>query len=116
MDLRLVSRHIGTIAWLIAVTMVFSIPWAIPAFGHADRLERRGLTAICVSILISAVVGTLLRRIGRTTTGAVFRKEAMAIVGLSWILATLLGALPFYLSGTAFMLFTTIRLLEARSW
>ena len=101
MDLRLVSRHIGTIAWLIAVTMVFSIPWAIPAFGHADRLERRGLAAICVSILISAVVGTLLRRIGRTATGAVFRKEAMAIVGLSWILATLLGALPFYLSGTA---------------
>jgi trk system potassium uptake protein TrkH len=29
-----------------------------------------------------------------------FRKEAMAVVGLSWILATALGALPFYFSGT----------------
>ena len=28
-------------------------------------------------------------------------KEAMAVVGLSWVLATVLGALPYYISGTA---------------
>jgi trk system potassium uptake protein TrkH len=30
-----------------------------------------------------------------------YRKEALAVVGLSWVLATVLGALPYYWSGTA---------------
>ncbi len=41
-----------------------------------------------------------LLRAGRGGRGQLFRKEAMAVVGLSWVLATILGALPFYLSGT----------------
>lgn len=109
MDLRLVSRHIGMVAWLIAATMLFSIPWAWPVFGHTPRFEPRGLAALCVSVALSAAVGTFLRRIGRSSAGAMFRKEAMAIVGLSWVLATLLGALPFWLSRTSRGLMVQLR-------
>ena len=50
---------------------------------------------------ISMVVGALLLAMGRRHRGGpLYQKEAMAIVGLSWVLATVLGALPYYLSGT----------------
>ena len=39
--------------------------------------------------------------LGRGAEGRLFRKEAMAVVGLSWILATVLGALPYMFSGTS---------------
>ena len=48
-----------------------------------------------------AAVGALLTYLGRKTTGQrLFRKEAMAVVGLSWLLATVLGAIPYWISGT----------------
>src|SRR5690606_17191689 len=43
----------------------------------------------------------LLMWLGRGEKGQkLFRKEAMATVGLAWVLATILGALPYLLSGT----------------
>jgi trk system potassium uptake protein TrkH len=55
---------------------------------------------LLASIIVSIAVGLLLLWLGRNSQGHMFRKEAMAVVGLSWILATVLGALPFYFSGT----------------
>jgi trk system potassium uptake protein TrkH len=51
------------------------------------------------SIGITAIVAALLLFWGRHPAGKLYRKEAMATVGLGWILAALLGALPFLLSG-----------------
>jgi len=101
MNFRLISSFLGVVAWLIGVTMCFSLPWAWPAWGGQAEFERVGSIALLGSIAVSVLVGLLLRYLGRTADGAPYRKEAMAIVGLSWLLATLLGGLPFYLSGTA---------------
>ena len=86
--------------------MVFSLPWAFPQLGTRHGItttimfERNGFMALFYSIVISAVVGMLLSILGRHAQGKLFRREAMAIVGLSWVCATLLGGLPFYLSDT----------------
>ncbi len=86
--------------------MLFALPWALPPLGHRNDLpqiaefERDGFLALIYSMLISAVVGGLLKWYGRRARGKLYRREAMAIVGLSWIGATLLGGLPFYLSET----------------
>lgn len=99
MNLPLLSRLLGTIALLIGGSMAFSLPWALPALGGDWRHERAGFFAILASMALCAAVGLLLRRWGRG--GAqLFRKEAMAVVGLSWIMATVLGAFPYLLSGT----------------
>ena len=51
---------------------------------------------------ISVVLGVQLMRLGRGTAHQrLLRREAIAVVGLSWLLATVLGALPFWLSGTS---------------
>ncbi|NQT40745.1 MAG: TrkH family potassium uptake protein [Planctomycetes bacterium] len=97
MNIPLLSRLLGTIAMLIGGSMLFSLPWALEGqWAH----ERDGVVGLAASIAVCFAVGALLRRAGRHAKGQLFRKEAMAIVGLSWILATLLGALPFVFSGT----------------
>ena len=107
MNLRLLAKHLGTVSLLIGATMVFSLPWALPQLGARNEsaaatahFETDGFVALVFSILISVTVGVCLKWWGQTAQGELFRKEAMAVVGLSWVLATFLGALPFVSTGT----------------
>jgi trk system potassium uptake protein TrkH len=100
MNLFLLSKLLGLVAVLVGGTMAFSLPWALPVLGGQWEHERAGFWGLVGSIAICLAVGAALRRLGRKADGQLFRKEAMAVVGLSWVLATVLGALPFILSGT----------------
>ena len=101
MNIRLLAKLLGIVSLLIGGFMLFSLPWAWPRIGrHPEHFERAGFVALMISTAICWVLGLTLYQYGRRATGRLFRKEAMAVVGLSWVLATVLGALPFYLSGT----------------
>ena len=108
MNFRLVVKQLGIISMLIGGSMVFSLLWAFPALGrrhhlpdvNPGRFEVHGFVALIVSIGVCFIVGALFICLSRGETGQLFRKEAMAVVGLSWVLATLLGALPYLISGT----------------
>lgn len=100
MNYRLLCRLLGLIAILIGATMVFSLPWAFLEGDWANPRERSGFLGLVAAIAVCLVVGAFLRRLGRSAQGQLFRKEAMAVVGLSWVLATVLGGLPFLFSGT----------------
>lgn len=108
MNLPLVARLLSIVSLLIGGAMVFSLPWAWPVLGRRKNLpfdsigtfETHGFVALLISIAACLLVGGLLRYAGRSATGRLYRKEAMAVVGLSWVLASILGALPFLLSGT----------------
>lgn len=108
MNFALLSRLLGAICLLIGGSMAFSLPWAIPGLAKrtygetATELEVRPLIGILVSMVVCGALGGLLRWLGRHSRGhTLYRKEAMATVGLSWVMATVLGALPIYLSGTS---------------
>ena len=100
MNLRLLSKLLGLVAVLIGAMMVFSLPWAFWEGDWSVEQERRGFFGLTGAVIVCLGVGGLLRRLGRGSQGQLFRKEAMAVVGLSWVLATVLGGLPFWLSGT----------------
>lgn len=100
MNYPLVAKLLGVLSWLMGVTMLFSMPWAFPALGVATSFEERGFYALFASMVICLVVGGVLRWFGRKAKMQIYRKEAMAVVGLSWVLATVLGALPYVLSDT----------------
>ncbi len=100
MDFRLLCKMLGLVAALIGGTMVFSLPWALPAFGGDWTHESRGFFALLSAMALCFLVSGVLSYAGRGPQGHLFRKEAMAVVGLSWILATVLGAMPYLLSGT----------------
>ncbi|MBN2024148.1 MAG: TrkH family potassium uptake protein [Pirellulales bacterium] len=96
MNVLLLCRLLGLVAILIGGSMAFSLPWA--AWGDWHR-ERSGFWGLVGAMAVCFAVGAVLRRIGRRARGRLFLKEAMAVVGLSWVLATVLGALPFIFSG-----------------
>ncbi len=103
---------------LVGGMMVFSLPWAWPVLGHRTgeynpdaSFETGGFFALCASIVVSFLIGyCLYKYVGGTHHEKLFRKEAMAVVALSWVLATVLGAMPFYFSGTCRAL--SVRLLD----
>ena len=100
MNWRIVFRLLGLLSLLIGTAMLLSLPWSHPAFGQTRTLESSALTGMMLAILACAVVGGLLCFAGRKPTGTVLRKEALAVVGLGWIICGLLGGLPYLLTPT----------------
>ncbi|MBW3595955.1 MAG: TrkH family potassium uptake protein [Planctomycetes bacterium] len=87
--------------------MFFSLPWAHPALGRrvvwgpedVPGFEWRGFFSLVGSMIACILAAAALYRYGRGSQDRLYRKEAMAIVGLSWVMATVLGALPYYFGG-----------------
>jgi trk system potassium uptake protein TrkH len=103
----LLFRLLGVICLLIGGSMSFALPFAFPALANrtylpaATAFERDGARGLLISMAICLLVGLILVIAGRRSRGRMYAKEAMAIVGLSWVLATILGALPYYFSGVS---------------
>lgn len=106
MNLQLVARLLGIVSWLIGATMAFSLPWAFPVLGAGQKeFERAGFIALAASMAVCGIVGWGLRRYGHeaSDSDSLYRKEAMAVVGLSWVMATILGGLPFFLGRVVYV-------------
>lgn len=100
MNWLLLSRMLGLLGMLVGGSMAFSLPWALPVFGQAPEFEVGGFWGLVFAILGSLALGGTLYGIGRRETGTILRKEALAVVGLGWIFAGILGSLPYLFSGT----------------
>ena len=100
MNLKLVAHHLGFILLLLSASMLVCLFWALPIAGGVWEQEKEGFWAIMVSSGITGILGAFLSRIGRKARKMnLFRREAIAIVGIGWILASLCGALPYLFSG-----------------
>jgi len=105
MNKLLLCKLLSLIAILIGGSMAFSLPWAFvdwsSEYDDFDwAREREGLVGLVAAMGVCFLVGGILRYLGRNSDGQLFRKEAMAVVGLSWLMATFLGGLPYRFSGT----------------
>ncbi len=102
MNKPLVCWLLGLIALFLGAAMGLSLPWAMPSFGQVDQFEARSFFGLLGAMGICWLVGGGLLLVGRKERKAtLFRREAIAVVAFSWLLATLLGAVPYWLSGTA---------------
>ncbi|MAG93588.1 MAG: potassium transporter [Planctomycetaceae bacterium] len=99
MNWLILCRMLGLLGMLVGGAMVFSLPWAFPAFGETAEFEAAGFWGIVRAIVCSVSVGGFLFTLGRRAEGGILRKEALAIVGLGWVFAGVLGALPYLFSG-----------------
>ena len=99
MNLRAVGWLLGCVLLLLAGFML------VPAVVSAWYQEEDTVAGCVVAALVTAVLGGILTYAcrGSTTTpeGRVdyFRREGLAAVGLSWMAAAVVGALPFLFSG-----------------
>ncbi|HOP76522.1 MAG TPA: TrkH family potassium uptake protein [Thermogutta sp.] len=101
MNLRLISHILGVISLIVAGFMTASLPWSLPICGQVTHFDRRGFFGVLAAILVSLIVSGLLLWYGRRArSDRLLRREALAAVGLAWLVATILGALPYICSGT----------------
>lgn len=70
----------------------------IPALVAAIYGERSGLTFFAVSAVLAVIYLLFGRRVPKNKT--IYAKEGLVVVGSAWILWSLFGALPFFLSGS----------------
>lgn len=100
MNWPVVFRMLGHLSLLIGGAMVVTLPWSFPICGQTEAFERLAFTGMLQSISVSVILGVLLSAAGRSGKGALLRKEALAVVGLGWILSGILGGLPYLLTPT----------------
>ncbi len=92
MNYRLIGR---IIAPLLLIEAVFMIPaWGISMVHH----EMNAAFAILKSQLIILVVGGILWVLTRRSEHGFYAKEGLVATGFAWLVLSLLGALPFYIS------------------
>ena len=93
MNIKMVFRTVGRISQTVALLMI------IPAVVAVIYNEKRS----CISFLIVAVsaflIGSAITLITKTKNSIIYAKEGFAITSLAWIVMSLIGALPFKISG-----------------
>ncbi len=100
MDYRSVFVFLSAVACFLGVGMLFCIPWGFEALGGDWRWEARGVEGLLMGAATSFVVAFAFYWFGRGGDSTrLFRKEAIAIVAFSWILAIFLGATPYLYGG-----------------
>ena len=93
MNYKMMGRFI---AQIFTIETVFMLPaLAISLYGR----EAGAIFGFLITIGIVAVLTGLLHLICRGAPNAFYAKEGLVCVGASWIAMSLLGSLPFYLSG-----------------
>lgn len=99
MNKRLVLNLVSRVNIVICFTMLVPLAWAI-----LDGPESAETRAFMITILGGMILSYLvLRRFPVRDEDFIHisAKDGLAVVGLSWICASAVGAFPFYLSGSA---------------
>ena len=91
MKTRVVLHTVGQILLIEAGLLL--IPVIVGLIYH----EQASVRAFLITIVITAAVGWLLRLV-RPGKSSIYAREGFAITGLSWILLSFFGCLPFVIS------------------
>ncbi len=93
MNYKMMGRFIGNI---LMVEAVFMVPAMLISLWEREYASVRAFMWTLAAIIL--VVG-LLKWLCRGSKNKFYAKEGLACVGLSWIVMSLLGCLPFCISG-----------------
>jgi trk system potassium uptake protein TrkH len=85
----------GFILGAIAFAFALSLGLAI-VYDH-NTTSDLAVTGFGISFLIAACMSGTCLLLGRTGDNTLFRKEALATIGMGWLLASVVGALPYFL-------------------
>ena len=93
MNFKMVFNVIGRICQTAGVLLL------VPAVTAIIYSETTQLFALLITAVASFVLGTLLTIICKTKNHIIYAKEGFAIVAAAWIVTSVIGAIPFVISG-----------------
>lgn len=91
MNSRMVLNTIGKIVLVEAVLMLFP---TLVSIGYGEK----AFVSFLVSAALAGLLGLLLSVIFKPINRVIYAKEGFTIVAIAWLLLSVVGALPFYLS------------------
>ena len=97
MHKRFVTNIVARIVLVVCVLMLFPLLWAV--LDNAHSREVRAFAGTIVFGLFTSGVILARVRLCKADFDKITAKDGLAIVGLSWVLLSALGALPLYFSG-----------------
>ena len=100
MNFRVVIYHLGLVLQVLGLCMLFVVAWSALAWFSAEvpDVENIAIEAMLISAVLVIVVGVVLWLIGRRTKRNRFGpREALLLVGLSWLIGAALAGVPYYL-------------------
>ena len=92
MNYKMMGRFI---AQILSVEGLFMIPALIIALCLRESMAFQGFLVALVAIVLTVFI---LHLICRGAPSAFFAKEGLVCVGISWVVLSLAGCLPFYIS------------------
>jgi trk system potassium uptake protein TrkH len=81
---------------LVALAAAFAVCGGAGLLS-GETISDRAPRAFGLSILISLFLAAFAHWLAQQGTAKLFRREALCTIGLSWILATVVGAIPYFL-------------------
>lgn len=82
---------------LLALSGAFGL-CVLVGIAMGETLGGQSLKAFEITISIAVGLAVIFHMLGRKGETRLFRREALCAIGLSWILATIIGAIPYLLS------------------
>ena len=92
MNLKIVNNAIGRLLQVLAVLMVLPL---LVAFIYKESTSDK--LNFLIPIILAALTGTLLAKAG-SEKGHIYTREAMFTTAFCWVLYSLIGAIPLYLT------------------
>ena len=94
MNYALVAKYLGYFIIGIALLM-------LPAIACAAYFQEWSTVfAFLFSMVISAVISLILLMLGRNSSNTMYQREALLMVAMSWIVAAVIGAIPYIMTGS----------------
>ena len=97
MNLRFLAKQLALLLTVLGVAMGIVAGWGGLNAGFGAPDEASAAWSLLAGAGFSAFLGLLCWLIGRKTTGFLDRREALLLVVLSWILAAILGGVPYFM-------------------
>ena len=94
MNIKIINNAIGRLLQVLALLMILPL---IVAFIYKEGTNDK--LYFVFPIILSGLLGTILVKKG-STKGHVFTREAMFTTAFCWVLYSIIGAIPLYLTPT----------------
>lgn len=91
MNAAMISRNLGILLLVEAASM-------LPSLLVAIIYKQNDISAFIITIIALIVIGFTMYKLPARNKN-IYARDGFAIVSLGWILVSLFGALPFYISG-----------------
>lgn len=93
MNFRIISKILSYNLLVLAFSFSGCLLFAV----FQQSIKPENLTAWFYCILYSLIGSVSLQLLGRRAKPTILRKEALAIVGLSWLVCSVVGAVPYHM-------------------